>query len=362
MKKFAVVSGFLGAGKTTTMLALAGAFRKRGVDARLIANDLGAKNLVDAAFARASGQDVVELTGECICYQTENLVDKLRRFFDYEKADFVLSDIPGCGVGALDHVYHKLEACYPGEFELAPFLVVADPVRLAGIMPGKADLNLPEEMDYLFRAQLMEADAVLLNKVDLLDAAGLQAALDFLRAFCPDARVFPVSAKYGQGIDEVAAYLAEEQASLKTVDIGYGGEAFVAAEEKLSWYNRQLVAAAGNTTFDGNDFLTVYAESTRMLLKAHARNVPHMKLFGISDRDEMGKLSLLGVDYALERDLELTQPCSSLSVIVNARAACESRLLNNIMEAALQDAQAQLNLESVTYFTECFGMMDEGRT
>ena len=56
----------------------------------------------------------------------KNLVDRLRRLLDYEKNDFVMSDIPGCGVGALDHVYFKLNAEYHGEFDLAPFTVVAD--------------------------------------------------------------------------------------------------------------------------------------------------------------------------------------------------------------------------------------------
>ena len=98
MKKFMVVSGFLGAGKTTTMIALSKEINSRGQKSSIIANDPGAKNLVD----------------------------RLRRLLDYEKNDFVMSDIPGCGVGALDHVYFKLNAEYHGEFDLAPFTVVAD--------------------------------------------------------------------------------------------------------------------------------------------------------------------------------------------------------------------------------------------
>ena len=39
---------------------------------------------------------------------------------DYEHNELVMSDIPGCGVGALEHVYHKLDREYHGEFELAP--------------------------------------------------------------------------------------------------------------------------------------------------------------------------------------------------------------------------------------------------
>ena len=39
------------------------------------------------------------------------------------------SDIPGFGVGALEHVYHGLSEEYPGEFEFAPFTVLIEPRR-----------------------------------------------------------------------------------------------------------------------------------------------------------------------------------------------------------------------------------------
>ena len=185
MKRFMVVSGFLGAGKTTTMLALAKYMSDHDVNTKIIANDLGARNIVDAKFTELNGGEVTAMTGECICYQTENLVDKLRRFFDYEQADFVMSDIPGCGIGALEHVYYKLDDEYHNEFELAPFMVVTDPVRLRAIMPEHADLNLPEEMNFLFRAQLKEADAVVLNKADLLTVAEVEDFKGFLADFCP---------------------------------------------------------------------------------------------------------------------------------------------------------------------------------
>ncbi len=69
----------------------------------------------------------------------DNLVDQLRRLRDKSGAAFVMSDIPGCGVGALDHVYHPLAKDHADEFRLAPFTVIVDPERLRMIMPEKAD-------------------------------------------------------------------------------------------------------------------------------------------------------------------------------------------------------------------------------
>ncbi|MEG2175179.1 MAG: GTP-binding protein, partial [Oscillospiraceae bacterium] len=295
MKKFMVVSGFLGAGKTTSMVALSDVINAKFSKACVIANDLGAKNLVDAKFSKACGCDTTELTGQCICYQTENLVDRLRRLMDHEHYDLVMSDIPGCGVGALEHVYHKLDKEYPNEFELAPFMVVADPERLRAIMPEKADLNLPQEMNYLFSAQLQEADLIVLNKIDLLTAAQTEECLQFLKGICPDAAVFAISAKNRTNIDQVANYIMSHHAQLKTIDIGYGGSEFIAAEQKLSWYNRQIYAKICCKTFDGNEFLEDLVESIRDKLKQHHRNVPHLKVYADATDGTACKISLLGV-------------------------------------------------------------------
>ncbi len=52
--KYMVTSGFLGAGKTTSMLAFARSINARWGKAAILANDLGASNIVDADFTATS--------------------------------------------------------------------------------------------------------------------------------------------------------------------------------------------------------------------------------------------------------------------------------------------------------------------
>ena len=132
MGKFAVFSGFLGSGKTTTMMALTKYFTVHHGKAAMISNDLGQQSLADNKLANLAGCNASELTGECICYQTENLVERLDNLFDQDGCELVISDIPGFGVGALEHVYHTLHKKYPGRFRLAPFTVLV--CRKAGIV------------------------------------------------------------------------------------------------------------------------------------------------------------------------------------------------------------------------------------
>ena len=115
--KYVIVSGFLGSGKTTTMIAMGRVINKKYGKGPIIANDLGAKNLVDADYTRTADMDITEITGDCICYVNEDLVAHIDRLSN-AGADVVMSDIPGCGIGALDHVYIQLKEKYPEKYDL----------------------------------------------------------------------------------------------------------------------------------------------------------------------------------------------------------------------------------------------------
>ena len=64
--KLILVGGFLAAGKTTMLNALAGRLTKRGFTVGLITNDQAA-DLVDTAILTCTGVEVREVSGSCFC-------------------------------------------------------------------------------------------------------------------------------------------------------------------------------------------------------------------------------------------------------------------------------------------------------
>ena len=358
--RFMVVSGFLGAGKTTTMIALAEHMNKTFGETAIIANDLGA-NLVDTNLTQTSGCTVAEIASGCICYQMDNTVDQIRRLRDKDGAVFVMSDIPGCGVGALDHVYHRLARENADEFTLSPFTVVVDPERLRMIMPERADINLPEELVYLLKLQLEEADLVVLNKADLLAPEDVERYVDFLHAACPDIPVMVISALERTGIEDLAEFIATHETALKNFSVRDNQE-FADAEAKLTWYNRRLYLKTNDGgKIDCNAVVDDLIESIRMGLIEKKRNVPHLKTFATSGNGDFNKASLIGVDYDVEYAQQFLRPHKNLRMIVNARAVCESRPLARLMDDALDEVCEKYDLDCQVFFTECFGMADEGR-
>lgn len=358
--KFMVVSGFLGAGKTTTMIALANELANRGTTPAIIANDMGA-NLVDTSITQASGCSVTEIANGCICYQMDNVVDQLRRLRNRDGAQFVMSDIPGCGVGALDHVYRTLASDYKNEFTLAPFMVVVDPERLRMLMPEHADINLPEELVYLLKLQLEEADLVILNKCDLLDDEDKARMVAFLEEAVPDIPVMCISAREKTGIAPVVDFITSNTSALKNFSVSNQHE-FEEAEAKLTWYNRRLfIKTNSGDKIDMNAVIDDMIEEIRLGLIERKRNVPHLKTFAIAGTGDYNKASLIGVDYDVEYEQDFLRNHRNMRMIINARATCEARPLARIMDDALDTVCDKYDLDAQVFFTECFGMADEGR-
>lgn len=361
--KYIVMSGFLGAGKTTSMIAIADVINKRGEKAAILADDLGAKNIVDAEFTSTTDILSEQISGDCICYQHENLVDKLNRFVK-EGATVIFSDIPGCGIGALDNVYLQLEEREPGEFDLMPFTCIVDPERLQMIMPDEPDLDLPDEMKFLLKAQMNESDLIILNKKDLLDSDGVKKRMDFIRSEYPETPVMVMSALTGEGVEDVADYLLTHKAAAEHKEIGYGSEEFIAAESKLSWYNRRFfLEERDNKNIDLNKVFEDLFEEIRSGLKKNNSNVPHLKMFASSDEEnsDFYKASLIDVNNELEVSSQFRNKYNAMSAIINARAAAESDIMGDIVDDALDTVSGKYNLKIKTFFLENFGMMEEGK-
>lgn len=359
--KYMVTSGFLGAGKTTSMLALAREINARWGKAAILANDLGAGNIVDADFTATSEVLTTSIAGNCICYQHENLVDKLRQLVA-GGATVIFSDIPGCGIGALDHVYLQLLEKERDEFSLMPFTCIVDPERMRMLMEGEGDINLPAEMRFLLDAQMAEADLIVLNKIDLLTPPEIEKRLALIRTLHPDTPVMTMSAKTGEGVPAVAEYLMTHEAAAEHREIGYGSEAFMAAERLLSWYNRRVFfEQREDKAVDFNAVIGEVFEGIREGLKKAGANVPHLKAFAAGQGEDFFKASLIGVDYPVEYDRKLTGSYSAVSVVLNARAAAESELMASVVDDAIDAVSEKYGLRARTFFLEHFGMMEEGR-
>ena len=339
MRKFAVFSGFLGAGKTSLMMALTRSFNANCGAAAMISNDLGSGvTLADHRLAVLSGVPASEITGECICYCHDVLTAKLEDFFS-AGCTLVVSDIPGFGVGALEHVYHGLA----GRLDFAPFTVLVEPATIKELRAGG-------DLAHIQDAQLREADLIVLSKCDLLSPEETAEACAYLSECYPEAEVLPVSARRGDGIDALCRALREGSASMRHPEIDYDGEALQNEMASLSEYYLQYHAVVCCFDFDGTDYLRALAEE----IARDPVAIPHLKLLAWTPDGDYGR-----VDRMHGQPLEITRPfsrrCTELAVIVNATLVCPEEELGFLFRA-VQTVSDRFQLELTVHRQEGFGM------
>src|SRR5215213_2241516 len=76
--RYIMIGGFLGAGKTTAVGALARSLSAEGLRVGLITNDQG-RNLVDTAMLRSQGFATEEIPGGCFCCRFNSLVEAAQK-------------------------------------------------------------------------------------------------------------------------------------------------------------------------------------------------------------------------------------------------------------------------------------------
>ena len=351
MRKFAVFSGFLGSGKTTTMIALTRYHTARHGKAAMISNDLGeGVTLADDRLARLSGANASQITDECICFCHDVLTARLNECYD-NGCELVVSDIPGFGVGALEHVYHGLSAEYPGQFELAPFTVLIEPRNAALLRENRGG-----DMAHILRAQLKEADLIVLNKCDLLEDAELEADRAWLAGNYPQASVIAISAATGEGLEDLSRALMQGTASMAHPDIDYDDDDLQNAMDQLTEYYLEYAAQVCCNDFDGTEYLLDIAGAVQAELRIRNCEIPHMKLLAWEPEGDFGKVDLLGTDRPLEVTQRFARPCTDVAVILNANAACPAAVLDGVIRSAVEETSDRYQLELRYFKKECFNL------
>ena len=339
MKKFAVFSGFLGAGKTTAMMALTKWHSENCIKAAMITNDLGGDGLADNRLAKFSGCNASEITGNCICYVNEQLMERLNSLYD-SGCELVVSDIPGFGVGALEHVYHGLSEKFPGACELGPFTVLVEPRTVKLLREG-----FDGDLLYILNTQLVEADLIVLNKIDTIDEEEKAACADWLRAQYPQAALICISARTGENLPALSRALTEGKASMHRPDIGYGGEAFTKIMDQVCEYNIQYFATVCCDSFDGNDYIMKLGQAIKTAVKSVSAQMPHMKILAWEPEGEYGKADMMGTERPVELNQSFSRPCTELAVVLNSSAFGKKDELDRAVSAAVEKVSEEFNLE-----------------
>uniref|UniRef100_UPI002ED308AD GTP-binding protein n=1 Tax=Micromonospora acroterricola TaxID=2202421 RepID=UPI002ED308AD len=331
MPRLVVLTGFLGAGKTTTMLAAGRLLTRRGNRVAVITNDQGS-DLVDTRAASDVTPDVGEVTGGCFCCRFEDLADLVTELLDSGQADTILAEAVGSCTDLQATVIRPLRARYRDRLALAPLTAVLDPARVDA---------LDGDLEYLFERQLAEADLIAVNKTDTLPRADLDALLGQIRGRYPDAGLLGYSASTGAGVDQLVAHWTGARQRGRDVDLDVDYDRYAAAEAELSWLNQVWqVAAPGG--FSARRWAHVALDSLSTACARQGHVIGHAKL-AVQSPAGLIRMSVVAAGDPPRHEPAAAEetdepPVDQATVLLNVRATCPPRDLESLVRSAAFDA------------------------
>jgi Ni2+-binding GTPase involved in maturation of urease and hydrogenase len=343
--RFVMIGGFLGAGKTTTLGRLARFYTARGQRVGLVTNDQ-AQDLVDTMSLRAQGFAVEEVAGACFCCRFDDLVGKVGALETSERPDVILAEPVGSCTDLVATVVQPLRDLYGDRFEVAPYPVLFKPSHGLKILRGEAGSGFSPKAAYIFKKQLEEADAVVINRIDEIGAADLREVAEHIGRAYPGVPVLRMSAKTGQGFDSLTELLDQQgNFGRKILDIDY--DVYAEGEAELGWLNA-AVRLQATVPYDLDPLLLRVVSELRRAFAAMGTEVAHLKAIGLHG-GSFGVANLVSSATEPELSLPSRGRVAEVELIINARVAADPAALEEQVRRTV-DALAG-EIEAHTEFT-----------
>ena len=338
------LSGFLGSGKTTTLISAAIAMQRTGRRVAVVTNDPGS-GLVDTDLARAGLDQVAEVAGGCYCRRSDELATLVARLAESGRVDTVLAEASGSCAGLRTALVRPLRRVLGDAVHVAPLTAIVDPLRLAAFARVADRCGREYELAYLFGRQLAEADLLAINKTDLIGAERTAKLEARLGSEHPHAAVVPYSATTGAGLDDLvrawsrggAAPEHDVEDGYPTLDLDYAR--YAEAEAKLAWLNQAFPVEAVGETFDAFIWARTVLRHLSDWSATAGYFVGHAKV-SVRTPAGLAKLSVTEPGILPRSDRTAARPVERGSATVNARIACPPSVLDSAVCAAIAAADA----------------------
>lgn len=308
------LGGFLGAGKTTLIIAAARILREQGIRAAAILNDQGS-DLVDTRLVEQYDVAADQVTGGCFCCRYSDLVDAIERVERYQP-QVIFAEAVGSCTDLSATTIQPLRQTY----RVAPFTVLVDPARIP----------MDEDVAFLYHNQIAEADLVCYTKSDLYSAP-------------PGGR--RLSAKTGEGVAEWLHEILAGEIPLRNTILDIDYARYARAEAALAWLNCRVDVRPSTALSPA-----MLAGPVMDRLCAEVPRIAHLKLLNQCATGYIkAAVTGNGEEPRVEGALDAS-PCGIHDLLLNIRAAGDPEALRHVVERALGAIEGAVTVRTF----ECF--------
>jgi len=332
--KLCLVGGFLGSGKTTAIAEaakyLSNAKKKVGV----ITNDQGIQQ-VDSLFIKSHNIPSEEVSGGCFCCNYGDLEESIQNLIVSDSSDIIFAESVGSCTDLAATVINPFVSFNSDKYEIN-LSVFADARLLIQFLKKERGIFY-DNVNYIYKKQLEEAEIIVVNKVDLLNEEQLALAKEL------------TAAKYGNKIIHYQNFLSKESviewiqlitnnfhnSSLRsTLELNY--DIYGAGEAELAWLDEEIGIATKNKSAIASAYLlmnTIYTKLTE-----HGYSIGHLK-FLMDDGKTQRKISFNSIavdtDACAFNDIETDR----VILLINARVQVSPGILQQVVSDSIIETE-----------------------
>jgi hypothetical protein len=222
-------------------------------------------------------------------------------------------------------VIQPLKDLYGGRFEVAPYAVLFKPSHGTRILRNQPAGGFSPKAAYIFKKQLEEADAILVNRIDELSPEQQEELTRLVTENYPGVPVLRVSAQIGAGFEQLMELLDQKGAfGRKVLEIDY--DTYAEGEAELGWLSASVRLTA-EKPFDLDALLTAILRELAGVCRMLGGEVAHLKLIGMDDAGAFGVGNVVSSDTEPKLSLPSGIRPREADLIVNARVAMDPAVL-----------------------------------
>lgn len=325
--KLLLIGGFLGSGKTTAIVNACQHLIKKDQRVAVITNDQGEQQ-VDSAFVKSFGIPAAEVANGCFCCNYDQLDKHIHSFIKNIQPDIIFAESVGSCTDLVATVakpfIHEMPGCS------VVISVFADATLFLSLFEGRVNF-ISDNVQYIYKKQLEEADVLVINKIDLLSSGEVAEIKRYLKNECPEKKTLYQNSFDENNIEKWMSVLEQfEPSDRASLDIDY--DMYADGEAQLAWLDESMtiVSSQKNAVMIAKEIISQIDHD----IKEKKLTIGHLKVF-IETTDWKKKISITSSLPLLSHSPEENAAVQA-HLLINARVQTEPIILQQIVDATLK--------------------------